>query len=416
MTCRFVKKFGRRLIWLIIIAGLSLSYALLAHSKHQYADALWQAEYDGLYVDEPFHIAQITKFLNKDFSVAKIVVTMIPTYHFMIHGILYFKNAVTAQDMRFVSFLISILCVPVFFLLARHFWDENTALHRTLQFTFLPIVFFLFPLIYTDLWALLFVLLMLLAALKERVFIAALCGTMAVAIRQPNIIWVGFVWLLLLDDYTFAAITKWLCKTWSFIVLFCAFGVFVVMNGGVAIAAGDLHEIGIYLGNVWFFLLFFFLISLPYVGKWIKEAISLAQKDLLLALIGMGGIWIFILGTYSVEHPCNRSHFFLGNILFNTTAQNMFTKTLVAVPMAIGLFGFLRTRFAQTRFVWLIPATFVSLLAMPLVTSRYYIVPLSLYLALRNPEDKRSEIIQTCLFIVVSLGIVVVISRKMFFV
>jgi alpha-1,2-glucosyltransferase len=394
--------------WLLIAAGLIISYILMRQS--------------GPICDESWHIWQIEKFFGKDFS--KIDgLTIFPAYHFIIYVLLSFRSAANVQDIRFVSYIISILCAPVFFFITKQVWNDKIALFRTIQFTFLPIVFFMFPLIYTDLWALLFVLLMLLAVLKGRIHIAALCGAIAVAIRQPSVIWVAFVWLLLLQreqrfrDYTFTHIIDWLRKTWSFAVLFIIFCVFVIINRGVAVGDKDSHEVGIYFGNIWFFFAVFFIFSLPYCWKWVKEAYIMALKNPITSVVVILGTFAVIIGTYSAKHPYNQADylFYLRNRLLYWTTLSYFHKMLASIPIAIGLFGFLKTRFVQARFSLLLPVTIASLMVLPLVEQRYYIIPFVFYIAFRNQEDEKSEKVQTCLFVVVSLTIMIGVSRYYFF-
>lgn len=394
--------------WLLIVSGLCFSYMLMCETQR--------------ICDENWHVSQIGRFLNWDFTIIK-GLTVVPVYHFFMFVILAATNGTYTQDARFVSFLVSALCVPAFFSLAKKMWSPKIALDRTVQFTFLPTIFYLFPMVYTDLWALLFVLLMVSAALDEEPSLSCFYGALATAIRQPNIVWVGFVWLLFLQrdrklsEISFIHFWTWLRGTWSFIVLFVAFGAFVIWNNGIAVGDRKNQAIGLHLENIWFFSLLFFTCSLPFCWGWCKGVYALARRHPVFSLLCGLAILTIIVMTYIPIHPYNQASvwFFLRNRILWWTTQGVNQRVLSAFPIAFGLFGFLKTHFAQLRFAWLVPVSLGSLVVMPLIEQRYYIVPLALYIAFRAQEERGKEMVQTALFVFVSIWMMIGIANNSYF-
>jgi len=364
--------------------------------------------------DEKEHIPQISRFLNWKFT-ARPGLGMPPVYHFLVFVGLAAMDGSYVHDVRLVSFLGAALCVPAFYWVAQKLVNRKTALLRTVQFTFLPIVFYLFPLVYTDIWALLPVLLMVGAALDRRPTLSCALAVIATVFRQTNIVWAGFVWLLFLfqepnrPNLSVKNVLSWLRRTWSFVALFSAFIIFTFVNHGIAIGAGARKSLsfGFSLANIWFFLLLFCVFFVPQWWNWLRDILSLTRKAPLWAglAVALGIPAIFF--TYKATHPFNSAvySFYLRNRLLAWTTHGLPHQLLAASIILLGLFGILRTRFTEKRFALIIPIGFASIYLMPFIEQRYYIEFLVLYLLLRSEEPTRAEATQAVLFVATSAAL-----------
>jgi alpha-1,2-glucosyltransferase len=155
---------------------------------------------NGRRVDEQIHFDQINKLVHGPAPLNP-VMTMLPGYHVLVALFIRVSGLQPEFGARLGSFLLSVATVVTFYLLAKAMQPESAGT-RLLQFTFLPILFPQFFLIYTDVTAMLFVLLMMHAAVRGRYQGAGLFGLASCLIRQNNIVWVLFVmvWSYLRDN------------------------------------------------------------------------------------------------------------------------------------------------------------------------------------------------------------------------
>ncbi len=120
---------------------------------------------------------------------------VIPGYHAAVALALWATGRTGLFSARLVSTLISAVTVLVFYLLA---WkvEGRSALVRTLQFAFFPIIFPFFSLVYMDVLALMLVLLGFYFVLHRRYALAGLAGILSVLARTNNISWLAFLFVL----------------------------------------------------------------------------------------------------------------------------------------------------------------------------------------------------------------------------
>src|SRR3990172_6094238 len=142
--------------------------------------------------DESFNFRQISRFINRDFSMEP-GMNVIPGYHALVSLALIVFQKSGVFSARFVSFGISVLSVAVFYLLTGKIYSRPS-LTRTLQYTFLPILFPFFSLVYTDILALLLVLAAFYLVLWKRYTLAGLVGILSVLARTNNIAWLVFLY------------------------------------------------------------------------------------------------------------------------------------------------------------------------------------------------------------------------------
>lgn len=152
--------------------------------------------------DEQVHYQESFNFSNGNFELLQI--SNVPGYHalmallFKITGISSFLFA------RCLNALFGFFTVVAFYKLANRLTAE-TAVLRTLQYFFFPIIFIFYFLVYTDILSLLFVILMFSAAVEKRYVLAGVHGILSMLIRQNNVMWLAMVPVLAYVETTVTA-------------------------------------------------------------------------------------------------------------------------------------------------------------------------------------------------------------------
>lgn len=367
-------------------------------------------------VDEVQNSGQVSSFAAGNVSIDPLI-TMIPGYHL----VLAFLCAVTGWEsvaaMRFFTMLISGFAVGAFFASARAMHVQRPAL-RTLQFSFLPVMFPYFLLIYTDVLSVLLVLLLLLSSVKGRFTLAGAAGLLACVVRQNNIIWVGFAAVMAyLVEYGWhwRPVTEPLRRFWSYVFTGALFVVFVFVNRGVAVGDTAAHpSFSLHMTNVWFLLFISFFLFLP---------LAVAHRREIAALFGRWWVWATGAGLFALfaltfvnDHPYNIvwGEYYLRNRLLIFFSSSWLWKTVFFVPAALAVVFFSRIRLRPNW--WLLyPATVLFLLPSWLVEHRYYLIPLTLFLLVRASEDEVVERAQLAWFVTGSvLAFLVIDSGRLF--
>src|SRR3990172_7349925 len=155
------------LVLLLVLAVLLAEFAYMSQAP--------------LLSDESFNFRQISRFVHRDFSMEPLM-NVIPGYHALVAFALVALGKTGKFSARLVSVLISAAAVAMFYLLT---WKVHSrpSITRTLQFTFLPLLFPYFALIYTDMLALLLVLGAIYLALWKRYTLAGVVGMLSILIR-----------------------------------------------------------------------------------------------------------------------------------------------------------------------------------------------------------------------------------------
>src|SRR5262249_40152303 len=143
---------------------------------------------------------------------------------------------------------------------------------RTVQWFFMPLLFPLYFLVYTDAWGLVAVLATQLCALRRRYGLAALAGLAGTLIRQGPIVWGGVAWLLALltgfdparwrDEWR-GRLAAGLRRSWPLLVVMLLFVAFVLWNRGIAVGERERHALTFNTTNIACFLLCAWLVFLP---------------------------------------------------------------------------------------------------------------------------------------------------------
>lgn len=341
------------------------------------------------YGDEVFHAKQIELLLQGQ-SVRLEQLTVLPLYHLLLANLAYLTSATSLPAWRLLSFLGALLLLPAFFLLCRRICPAE-AVRRTALLACLPLLFPFFFLLYLDAWALLFVVLSVERALANRAAASASCTLVAILLRQPSVCWLPLTWLL---QATSGSRGLWptdgllpaLQRTLPYGMVLLLFLVFVWWNGGIAVGDLDAHQVAFHVGNLYFLLLIFFLVWLPWHLLRLPAIWRLVGRYRLLTVLGLLGGFALYWTTFSNPHPYNQADygFYLRNQVLALLTSHVLWQIAAFGAIAWSILSLLVTPLAQPRFYWLYPIAVASVLVLPLIDQRYYLVPFVLWLAFRT--------------------------------
>lgn len=386
---------------------------------------------NAIVADERVHRLQIMTLLGGKLEILH-KLTMLPGYHAVMALLAWGTDAQSASALRMLSALIGLPVIAIFHLIARQLAPRFAAV-ATLQFAFLPILFPLFFLVYTDAFSLLLVLLSVLLVLRHRRHAAAAVAILSVLVRQTNILCLVFVLgLAYLGDHGLTLSREKLVlslrQNLLFVLGLAGFAVFVVGNGGVAVGDRWAHPLALSLGNVYLCLFLYFFLLLPVHMATVSSALAgLADKRVLGLSLLLYGAYMF---TFVADHPYNRpglqafkfvdTHLigpapFLRNELLHLATQSALTKTLFFIPVLLSCLLLGKTKLVQPRFWLIYPLLLVLLTPSWLIEQRYSLVPLALLLLARERRSPALEYATALLGFLGSVYLIYGIDHYMFF-
>ena len=336
----------------------------------------------GRYSDEIHHYRQIRSFCDGDFTLNPRITT-IPGYHIVSALVGRVTGDCSAERMRLVNTVIGALSVVAFFLAVRAAGSQ-VRVARTLQYFFLPILLPYHFLIYADSISLLANLLTIALLLRGRFALAGLAGSLAILVRQTNVVWLVLVCAVALAD----APAVWneprpleagLKRTWTALLGLVGFAAFVLWNGGVAVGGR-----GAFAGNVFLFLALYFVLFLPAnVFALHRRRERLADKWLSALVLGA---YLLFLATFRVDHPFNKFEGFLRNEMLDAVASSLVFKHVFFVFAAGGLAALYVTRLRRPALYLIYPLALATLLPLRLIEHRYGLAAFVLLLVCREDD------------------------------
>lgn len=370
-------------------AGCVLSIALLLSAYLAFMHAPLQG-------DEVYHTAQIHGLLAGNFTHHRNLTT-IPGYHYVLFALAKVSGWQTDAGLRFFSLLFGIGCVSLV-------WRLTASGYRTLLFTCLPIIFPFLFLVYTDIASLFFVLLGLYLIGARRYTSAGLAAITACLMRQTSVVWLVFLGVYAyVDEHGFAfddRKKKWMVrKLWSFALGVVLFVMFLVWNhGNVSLRDLRSHPTGpLHMSNVWFMLFVFALLFLPFaVPKALETLRRFWRRPWFWA--AACGVCVFYLVSFTNTHHYNVKYgeYFIRNAILIFATQDLAHKLLAFIPVFIALAALVSTKLERPAQYLLYPASVLFLIPSWLVEQRYYIIPLTLFLACSQsfcfPEGSSREV------------------------
>ena len=370
-------------------------------------------------VDEGNNFRQITRYINGDFSMQP-QMNVIPGYHALVALAMAAFHKTGIFTARLVSMGISILSVAVFYLLALKIYNRPS-LTKTLQYTFFPILFPFFALVYTDILALLLVLLAFYLVLWKRYTLAGFVGILSVLARTNNIAWLAFLYVLVyFENYSlnWRDFLKSWRKTWIYWVGFGLFLAFLILNKGIALTDKAAQPLFVFqTGNIFFLLFLFFLLFIPMNIANFPRIVRFV-RDHKWTWLGMFVIFLVYFFTFSSTHPYNEIdlNYYIRNKLLVAVTTNRGLEIAFFLPIAYALFSLCVTTLHEKRFYWLYPFTVISLIPFWLIEPRYSFVPLALFILFKKDRSPWVEWITIGMYLVLSAVLQYYIHNKTVFI
>lgn len=364
------------------------------------------------YSDEIHHHRQIQSFCNGDYTLNPRVTT-IPGYHVLSALVGRVTGDCSLQQMRLVNAVIGVLSVAAFFAAARAA-GAAWPVARTLQYFFLPILLPYHFLVYADSISLLANLATLALLLRGRFLLAGLVGSLAILVRQTNVVWLALVCLVAYRDAAEVRsaphpLAAWLRRTWTALLGLAGFGLFILWNGGVAVGGRGAFAAGFHTGNLFLFLALYLVLFLPAnVAAFQRRAARLADP-LLWALVV--GAYVLFLTTFRVDHPFNKFEGFLRNEMLSAVATSPLWKHVFFALAAGGLIALYLTRLRRPSLYLIYPLALATLLPLRLIEHRYGLPAFVLLLVCREDDPAPGEYAGVALLALLSGAALYVLSR-----
>jgi alpha-1,2-glucosyltransferase len=360
-----------------------------------------------LNVDETFHYPLIKNLLKHDFRFNPSISTL-PGYHYLVFAIASAFRAESVTAIRLISFGISVLSIGAFYLLANRVKAADTD-SKTLQYIFFPLLYPFFFLIYTDVTSLMLVFLGVYLTLRQKYHLAGAIGIMACLVRQDNIVWVGFMFLLMainllgdmgtetslrsfIADGRGARLFRLLAVSGAtYLAAFVLFVVFVVINKGVAIGDREMHpSFVLHAANIYCLLFAFFFMFLPMNIANAPKIVKLMRRHRF-AVLYMAGFFLLFMATFKIDHPYNRqrwAQWFLSNRILTFSRQSRLREVIFFLPIGYSVLSLLCTRLYAPQYYLIFPISMLQLGPEWLVDPRYYLLPCLLFLAFKEENSR----------------------------
>lgn len=367
-------------------------------------------------VDESTHAWIISNFYNGKFELLPHL-TVLPGYHALcaiFEKFIAFSDTLATK--RLFSTIIGFFSILVFYFLHKKIHNDKDTL-KSLQLSYLPLLFPFFFLIYTDIPSLFFVLLGLLCFHYKRYSLMGIFALISVLMRQSNIIWVGYLAALtvfenhesikitLFEPLTFVKIKELIKKNLFTIITIIAFIIFIKINGGIALGDKQQHpSFSFKLGNLYLFISLALLLYLPIfiseaknVFKKIKPSLS-SIKGIIITIPVIIAAYIIYDYTFQITHAYNSLPLYnwvIRNISLHFIANHLWAKILFFIAIFYGSLVLIFAEFKnhKEKILYLSFAT-LSLIPFWLIEVRYAIIAMVLFTLYRVPKNKYLEITQ----------------------
>lgn len=370
--------------------------------------------------DEYFHFDQIKRFINHDYSVNTLLMT-IPGYHLLISVIARIVGAKSSMQISVIAWMVNLIVIPVFYLTARKI-EQKSAIIKTVQFSFFPLMFPFLHLIYTDILSLILVLTAIYLMYQKHYNLSGLVISLSMLVRQNNIFFLVLVNLMIfIHDFDkqkgWENIIRHLCRSFTFILGGIAFITYYRLNSGILMsdyARSYLHFTYSNLGNFYFLLFLYFFLFLPMNFFNFPRITRLVVKFKLI-IPGMVLCYFFFRQTFVNDHPFNQATWFLRNWILVTANRSLMAKSIFFFFMAYAILSVGVSKLYERRLVIVYPFIFFYLFPYWLIEVRYYLIPFALFMLFRKTVPKYIEYATLIMYIVISLYFVYGIANYRFF-
>jgi alpha-1,2-glucosyltransferase len=348
-------------------------------------------------------------------------ISTIPGYHYAMWALACLTGHSSIQDIRLFNTVFGFLCVLVFAMCAVKIHGV-LRLDRILQFTFLPILFPFFFMVYADAFSLLLVLLSFYTALSGRMAISGLICCAGVLVRQNNMVWLAAIpAIMYAREYGYAfSLEKtagMLRRCWTFLLGIAASAIFVLLNHGFAVGDAASHPpFRLHTGNVFFMLSVFFIVFFPQVVFSLPRMAGLLRTGWR-TLLWLAPVFLLYLPTFVNTHPYNTrwGECFLRNRALIYFTSSLPLKALFFIPVALAIMAVSVAPLKERAYRLAYLFSVIYLLPSWLIEQRYYIIPFSLFLLFREQGSKTQEIAALLWSILLSAFFVFGIRNGLFF-
>ena len=364
------------------------------------------------YSDEIHHYRQVSGFCAGDYT-PNPRVTTIPGYHVVSALVGRVTGDCSLQRMRLVNAVIGVLSVAAFFAAARAA-GAAAPLARTFQYLFLPILLPYHFLVYADSISLLANLVTLALLLRGRFVLAGLVGSVAILVRQTNVVWLALVCLSAWMDHpevraSTRPLAAWLLRVWTALLGVAGFAAFLLWYGSVAVGGRGAFKAGFHTGNVFLFLALYFVLFLPAnVAAIRRRARQLARP---IFWVVLAAAYAVFLATFRVDHPFNKFEGFLRNEMLSAVDSSFLWKTVFFLFAAGGLASLYVTRLRRPSLYLIYPLALATLLPLRLIEHRYGLAAFVLLLVCREDDPPAVEYAGVVLGAALSGAVVTVLAR-----
>jgi alpha-1,2-glucosyltransferase len=347
-----------------------------------------------LRVDEANHLGQIQRYLAGNYVTTS---TASGGFHGTAAIFAWLTGHSGRESIRLFVLLVSGATILTFRSLVKSFEPQASTV-RTLQFAMFPLLFPFWFLIYTDVLALLLLLLAVLALTRDRFHVTAILATLSVAVRQTYVVWLAMlgVWTAVVN---FAGPLRQLARRgMSFGIAAALFLLFVIANDGVAIGDRDSHpEMELHTENLLFMLVCFFLMFFPLIMSKLKQIVRLHPAVLMGGALASVGLFF---GTFRVDHPYNHNvvtqEIFLRNTMLEAMTSSTLARVTTSVAIALAVLSLFVIRLRQPVHYLIYPFAALSVVPVWLIEQRYYFPAFALFMLFResaSPSVERAMVV-----------------------
>ncbi len=360
--------------------------------------------------DEKYHMEQIMYFMHYPPKMHSFL-SMIPGYH-AVFAVLGFIFGSSLMIMRSMNVVIGLFAAYMFYLAS-----DRPKRIRTYQFLFSPLIFPFMFLVYTDVMSCFLLISCYYAAKRNRLLFAGLLGVLSLLIRQNNIIWLGMIWIIpLIRSHDFRSMIAYIKRSWTFMIAFFGFIVFVILNHGVALGDKKMHpSFSFHYGNLIFFPVLMLILFLPVFIANISSIARFTRKNIILSGI-VASVSFIASFTWVSDHPYNQADIsLLRNWLMLYLTSGTLPRLLLGIIITFSLLALFSTTFSDRRYYILYPFTFVLLSMTWLIEPRYHLVPVVFFMLFRRMGSGRSEMMQIAYSLLLSIVSIIIFSQTRFF-
>jgi alpha-1,2-glucosyltransferase len=341
-----------------------------------------------LRADEQAHFSQIHRYLAGNYSTTT---TTIGGFHAAAAIFAWLTGRSGMEAIRLFVLLISGATILTFRSLVRSFEPEASTV-RTLQFALFPLLFPFWFLIYTDVFALLLLLLAVLALTRDRVHVTGILMILSVAVRQTYVVWLALlgVWTTIVN--VAAPLRQLARRGISFGIAGALFLLFMLANKGVAVFDDEnSHPImELQTENLLFMLVCFFLMFLPLILSKLPQIARLPPA--VLAGVVLSSVVLFF-GTFRVDHPWNvmTEDNFVRNAILQAMTSSTLAGVVTSAAIALAALSLFVIRLRQPVHYLIYPFAALSVMPLWLIEQRYYLPAFALFMVFRESASPGIE-------------------------